>query len=280
MDDTPPKRHATADVSVVMPVYNAASTLLRALESIRAQTTPPKEVICIDDASTDNSAALIQSFIQTLNAQQAFQIRYIPLAHNQGVASARNHGLDAATGKYIAFLDADDVWHPEKIIRQLDAMERLNLDLLGGHSEILNAQQAYPTPPTQPLVAFSVQLMAGMLSNPWHTSSVMVRRNVCAHFSSSGHLSEDYGLWLHLLASNRRCARHLEPLSFMFKQAYGVSGLSAQLWRMQRGELVALSGIGAFSHPLKLGIAIPFSCLKFLWRLLQQQRKNRLTPGH
>lgn len=276
MDETPPKRHTLADVSVVMPVYNAASTLLRALESIAAQTTRPKEVICIDDASTDNSAALIQSF----NAQQAFQIRYIPLAHNQGVASARNHGLDAATGEYIAFLDADDVWHPEKIALQLHAMQRLNLDLIGGHSEVLNAQPPYPTPPIQPLTMVNVQLMAAMLSNPWHTSSVMVRRNVCAHFSDSGHLSEDYGLWLRLLASTRRCARHLEPLSFMFKQAYGVSGLSAQLWRMERGELAALSSIGIFSHPLKTGIAIPFSCLKFCWRLLQQHRKNRLTPSH
>jgi hypothetical protein len=276
MDDTPPKHHTLADVSVVMPVYNAASTLLRALESVAAQTTPPKEVICIDDASTDNSAALIHRF----NAQKTFQIRYIPLPHNQGVASARNHGLDAATGQYIAFLDADDVWHPDKIALQLHAMDRLHLDLLGGHSEISSTQQPCPTPPTQPLATFNVQLMSAMLSNPWHTSSVMVRRNVCVHFSDSGHLSEDYGLWLRLLASKRRCARHLEPLSFMFKQAYGVSGLSAQLWRMQRGELVALSGIGAFSHPLKLGIAIPFSCLKFFWRLVQQHRKNRLTSGH
>jgi glycosyltransferase involved in cell wall biosynthesis len=96
-------------VSVIIPVYNGTRYLRAALESVFAQTYRPFEVIVVDDGSVDDSGAIAQSFPD---------VRYIRQA-NQGVAAARNHGLDAARGEFFAFLDQDDLWTPEKLKFQM-----------------------------------------------------------------------------------------------------------------------------------------------------------------
>lgn len=107
----------TADVSVVIPYFNAASTIRRALASIRAQTQSVKEVLIVNDGS-DFSAlnALVEEFRADLN------LRLIDLKVNCGAACARNTGVANASCAFIAFLDADDVWHPEKIAVQYEFM--------------------------------------------------------------------------------------------------------------------------------------------------------------
>ena len=102
-----------APVSVVIPAYNAARFLPDALDSVGAQTLPPAEVLVIDDGSTDATGALAQS--------HPVGARLIRQA-NAGSAAARNRGLHAATARYVAFLDADDVWEPDKLARQLAAL--------------------------------------------------------------------------------------------------------------------------------------------------------------
>jgi glycosyltransferase involved in cell wall biosynthesis len=98
-------------VSCVVPVYNGECYLAEALDSIFAQTYRPLEVIVVDDGSTDGTAALLASFGQRITAlHQA----------NAGHAVARNRGVGAAQGEYLAFLDADDLWHPEKLARQVE----------------------------------------------------------------------------------------------------------------------------------------------------------------
>ncbi|MBK7724458.1 MAG: glycosyltransferase family 2 protein [Dehalococcoidia bacterium] len=96
-------------VSVVIPAYNAARFLAEAIESVLAQTVAPAEVIVVDDGSTDQTGRIAMGFSE---------VRLISLAHS-GVSVARNHGVGAATGSFIAFLDADDTWRPDKLDRQL-----------------------------------------------------------------------------------------------------------------------------------------------------------------
>lgn len=254
-------------VSVVIPVYNAEATLQRALDSVRAQTHPAFEVICVDDGSRDGSVTLARGYA----AGSAFALQVIEQPRNAGAAAARNRGVEQATGDVIAFLDADDVWSPDKLARQLDAMQRQGLDLIGGHSGLVaqatQAPQAGDAP--APLDTQPVTLRPAMLSNPFHTSSVLVRRDARVRFPDNGQLSEDYALWLQLIAAGWRCARHPQPLSFMYKPAFGASGLSARLWRMQRGELAALGAVGWRAHPGLLTLALPVSWLKFGLRLLR-----------
>jgi len=114
-------------VSCIVPVFNGERYLAEALDSILAQTWRPLEVIVVDDDSTDGSAAVV--------AKYDAQVSYVYQA-NAGPAAARNRGLDAAAGAFIAFLDADDLWREDKLDRQMARFEaRPGLDLCIAHLE-------------------------------------------------------------------------------------------------------------------------------------------------
>ena len=108
----------TPRVSVITPVWNAAPTLGEAVTSVRAQNVEDWEMLLIDDGSTDGSRAVAEAL-----AAAEPRIRVLGWKENRGPAAARNAGIRAAQGRYIAFLDADDRWRPEKLARQLAVME-------------------------------------------------------------------------------------------------------------------------------------------------------------
>jgi glycosyltransferase involved in cell wall biosynthesis len=108
-------------ISCIVPVYNGERYLREALDSILAQTYRPLEIILADDGSTDETAALAANY--------GDQVRYV-FQPNAGTAAACNLGLKAAQGDFVAFLAADDLWHPEKLSRQISRFQtRPNLDL-------------------------------------------------------------------------------------------------------------------------------------------------------
>lgn len=104
-------------VSVLMPVRDRAGPLREAVASVRAQTRGDWELLIVDDASTDGSAAAAAAL-----AAADPRIRALALPRPHGAAGARNAGLAAARGRYVAFLDSDDAWHPDKLARQLAFM--------------------------------------------------------------------------------------------------------------------------------------------------------------
>lgn len=108
----------TPDVSVVIPFYNRADTIRRAIESVRCQTVRNIEIILVDDASIDDAAA---SMADLLSDERLRLVRH---AKNRGVSAARNTGVAMARGRYVAFLDSDDFWYPTKLERQLEAIGR------------------------------------------------------------------------------------------------------------------------------------------------------------
>ncbi len=104
-----------APVSVVMGAYNAARFIIESLDSIRAQSAAPLEIIVVDDASTDATGALAEAWGATVVRQPS----------RSGVAGSRNAGIARATGEFIAICDADDLWHPAKLERQCAALGRV-----------------------------------------------------------------------------------------------------------------------------------------------------------
>jgi glycosyltransferase involved in cell wall biosynthesis len=109
-------------VSVVIPTYNRAKQTIAAVESVLAQTYPNFEIIIVDDGSRDRSGEVIQQFIgQRTNASHQILFFSQP---NQGASVARNKGISEARGEYIAFLDSDDTWDPEKLEFQMQALEQ------------------------------------------------------------------------------------------------------------------------------------------------------------
>ena len=117
MADAARKAFGSPLVSVVIPAYNAAATIERTLESVIAQTYANLEILVIDDGSTDASQEIATRF-----ARADSRIRVL-VQRNAGVAAARNHGLREANGAYVAPIDADDIWRPENIARQVAALE-------------------------------------------------------------------------------------------------------------------------------------------------------------
>ena len=114
-------------VSVVIPTYNRAAMVQRAIESVLAQTVTDLEVIVVDDGSSDGTE-------QILGGAFGDRIRYYAQA-NQGVSSARNKGLEKARGEWIAFLDSDDLWEEEKLEWQFKALERFRPQCNGCYTD-------------------------------------------------------------------------------------------------------------------------------------------------
>jgi glycosyltransferase involved in cell wall biosynthesis len=116
---------SAAEVSVLVPAYNAERYLGEALDSVLSQTQPPLEVIVVDDGSSDGTSAVAERFGE--------RVRYERRAH-AGIGSTRNRCVELARGDYIAFVDADDRWEPDKLERQLSAAQAEPwADIVFGH---------------------------------------------------------------------------------------------------------------------------------------------------
>lgn len=107
-------------ISIIVPVYNAEKYIETTIEMVRKQTYTDWELILVDDCSKDHSADVIQNCIR----EDAEKIRFIHKSVNEGAAKARNTGIAAASGRYIAFLDADDIWYREKLAKEMAYMEK------------------------------------------------------------------------------------------------------------------------------------------------------------
>lgn len=106
-------------VSVIMPAYNSEKHIAEAIASVQCQTLTDWELCITDDCSTDRTAEIIRTI-----AEHDSRVKFIKQPTNQGAAAARNASLDRAQGRYIAYLDADDIWYPEKLKRQVSIMEQ------------------------------------------------------------------------------------------------------------------------------------------------------------
>lgn len=104
-------------VSVITPAYNCAKYIGKTIESVQAQTYGNWEMVIVDDCSTDNTREVVESY-----SKNDFRVRYICLDKNSGAAVARTESMKAAKGEYMAFLDSDDMWKPEKLAKQLAFM--------------------------------------------------------------------------------------------------------------------------------------------------------------
>lgn len=107
-------------VSVVIPVYNASPALERAIRSVLAQTHPASEIIVVDDGSLEGVE---------LHVESPIKINVLRHERNRGPSAARNSGIRASAGQYVAFLDADDTWRPEKLVQQIEALDRSERDV-------------------------------------------------------------------------------------------------------------------------------------------------------
>jgi glycosyltransferase involved in cell wall biosynthesis len=238
----------SCDVSVVIPTYNSSATLLRALESLYGQSLPPREIIVVDDGSNDWE----QSQHIAASCPQRIPVRFIHLEKNQGVSTARNTGIAAAMGRYLAFLDSDDVWYRDKLRIQYELMARHNLDFsmhpychdiaraevdrdTEADREKVAADSDTLLPPVSPLTSWTP-----LLRND-STNSVMVLREKMVLYDTSLRRGEDFTLYMELLARPGCRALYIRQiLAGGFKSTIGASGLSRDVQGMHLGRTTAL----------------------------------------
>ena len=255
----------TAPVSVVIPCYRAASTIARALNSVAAQSYRPYEVIIVDDASDDETPKVLSLLLKEYGESW---LKLFFLESNQGPATARNYGWEQASRPWVAFLDADDTWHGDKLALQLGFMESHPEIGLSGH--LCGAPQTLVSGlPTR--FRISECYLSGLLySNYLRTPTVVLRREITLRFPEGRRYGEDYHLWLSFLGAGGRAAFLNLPLAATHKPAFGVSGQSAALWRMEKGELAALFAVW-YREQISLAKFVwvaGWSLLKFIRRLL------------
>jgi glycosyltransferase involved in cell wall biosynthesis len=258
---------ASADVpvSVVIPCFQAHATLPRAVASVAQQSSRARELIVVDDASGEDTSAVLRDLQQRYGEDW---LRIVRLERNQGPASARNAGWEAAGGEYVAFLDADDSWLPAKLERQHAFMRAHPEYALSGHRAVYGDD---PPVPVGAEPAFSeISRGSVLLRNPMVTPSFMVRRAIERRFHGESRHMEDHRFLQELVFSGARIARLEEPLALIHKAAFGAGGLSAELWSMERAELdnyraLRLGGhIGAFQH----GLLACYSLAKYARRCI------------
>ncbi len=261
-------RRAVIPVSVVIPCYRASESIERTLASVRAQTVWPLEVILVDDASGDGTLQLLQT-LADLYPQPP--MRVISQEQNQGAAMARNAGWSLAVGDYVAFLDADDAWLPEKLNLQYSFMSANTIVAASGHDyRIWGASQDARSLPDGPVQSRIISKLEIALRNPCVTPSVMVRRDIGMRFARDRRYVDDHLLWQEIIFSGLRFVKLNVVLAEVFKPLYGVSGLSSHLWEMQRAELDnyrILRRSGFYSVPVQL-VLQAYSLAKFVRRLL------------
>lgn len=210
-----------------MPSFNTAAYIGEAIESVLAQDYPHKELIVIDDGSTDATVELARSY--------GDQLRLITQA-NQGSAVARNKGLQAAQGDYIAFLDSDDIWLPGKLTTQVAYLERHpDIGMVFSRWQVWKPDQNGLFPPVSDLVPASSQPLSGnepdivpersgwlynrlLFSSLLHTITVMARRSLIERvgpFDTSLKRGQDYDYWIR--ASQQTQIHQLDCLFALYR---------------------------------------------------------------
>lgn len=194
------KKLAKPVVSVIMPAYNAAAYVEEAIASVQRQTMQAWELLVIDDCSTDSTYAKAKAMVQGDP-----RIQVLRNVKNSGVARTRNRGIDRAQGAYIAFLDSDDVWHPEKLHRQLEKMAEENAQvgycsyaIIGASGEKVKADYLVPETMTFEDI---------LKENSIQCSAMLIRADVVKKFMfNTEFFHEDYVLGLQMLQNGYKAA--------------------------------------------------------------------------
>lgn len=200
------KKYENKTVSIIIPIYNSEKYIGETIESVLNQSYEDIEIIVVDDCSTDNSKEIAKSYTEKYK-----NVVYFSQEKNEGVAVARNKGMLIAKGRYIAFLDSDDVWKPDKLSKQLELMDKKNakicftaIQMIDESGEIIK-----DICDVRDVVDYKFILKNTMIA----TSSVIIDRKLVGEFSMTLRRSgQDYSTWLKLMRDGSKAYGINEPL--------------------------------------------------------------------
>lgn len=255
-------------VSIVVPVHNAGQYIAETIRSVCQQTFPDWELILVDDASTDDSVEQIRKTAAAVSPKVRERIRLICRNEAAGPAGARNTGTRAAKGEYLAFLDADDLWYPEKLARELRFLQEESAAFVCtsyqfGDAEGRPTGRAVHVPP-------SLTFRRALTRTVIFTSTVLIdRRQVPPDLQLMPEIaSEDTAAWWRIL-QHGFTARGLDELLVVYRRP--AASLSSdkgkavgRIWQLYR----KIAGLGR--------VQAAFCLLGWAWRAAWR----RIVPDH
>lgn len=187
-------------VSVIMPPYNCAKYISQSIDTVIAQTVTDWEIQIVDDCSTDNTAEVLKPYLN-----QFSNIHYHRLDKNSGPAIARTEAIKRSTGKYLAFLDSDDLWYPDKLEKQIAFMEKFDVSFSCTAYEQMdtdgNKLHIAMFPPEKTSYKKCIRL-----SNPIGNLTVMYDQKTLGKFAVPEiKKRNDFALWLQILKKTPYC---------------------------------------------------------------------------
>ncbi|MBC2053964.1 glycosyltransferase family 2 protein [Listeria welshimeri] len=218
-------------VSIIMPCYNSANVIDMSIQSVLSQSYQNFQLIIVDDYSTDHSIEKIKEYLSD------YRIQLVQLPRNMGVAKARNVGIKHSLGRFIAFLDSDDVWQPEKLKKQVRMIESNKVPL------VYSAYHTFLDDTNEPLKKIQVPEFIdyeGLLRNTIiGCLTVMVDRNKTGEFEMPDIPGgEDTATWLNILKSSGGALGTNESLAYYRVSSASLSGnkwrMAWRTWRMYR----------------------------------------------
>ena len=254
-----------AQVTIVVPVYNAEKYILETLQSIARQSFRAFEVIIVDDCSSDGSADIVGRFCEH---DQRF--RYLrSLANFGGPAGPRNLGISQSMSPWVAFCDADDVWVPHKLDIQMQVANLTGADVIS--SEVRDFADGEPrpdfAPPKSPVLTHTIPHARLLLKNWIALSSVVVRRSalkIAGPFNEARtHIAvEDFDMWLRITGQGMTIRRVMSPLVHYRKLP---TSISASKTMMVRKALNVIGEDYARRNQARLfGVIRPIHCLLYI----------------
>jgi teichuronic acid biosynthesis glycosyltransferase TuaG len=245
--------------SVIIPAYNADKTIERALDSVLAQSYPAYELIVIDDASKDSTRALLET-------KYAECILFIQKINNTGSSIARNTGMDAATGDYFAFLDADDMWHKDKLML-MNTILTARPDITLFYHPYTRTELADKKLP-EDIVVYKLPFIKLLPGNPVATSCIILRNKPQFRFEPTMRYTEDYDLCLRIGYKHKLYFINI-PLTQIFRKFTSSGGISENTWKMRKGEMRAYGRLTKL-HPLFIFLQ-PFLFISSIGKHLYKQ---------
>lgn len=265
-------------ISILMPVYKGERFIAQSIDSVLAQSYPDIELIIINDGSPDNSAAVIQPYLADP------RVKYIE-QQNAGVAAARNAGIRAAAGEYIAVLDQDDLWLPDKLARQLEYLDE-HPEIALVHSNIHfidDVGERIPDPEWAWVAPTCGQVLPEMVQrNSICTCTVLMRKRALEQaglFRQELAPADDWDLWLRIAA--RHPIGFVDAVTAYYRVHQGNE--SRNLLKMQKAEIRVVETF-IHEHPGAVGDAITrtklFSLYSEAARLLERSGRHAEARGY
>ncbi|WP_416665947.1 glycosyltransferase family 2 protein [Egbenema bharatensis] len=262
----------TASVTVIIPCYRCTDTIDRAVDSVVNQTVKPAEVILVDDGSNDDTPASLR---RLQREQGADWIKVIELDQNSGVSVARNTGWNAASCDYVAFLDADDAWHRDKIAVQYDWMNAHPNVMLSGHPVVIKPKGLNTEKPPPEITATVIPKHRLLLSNAFALSSLMVKRDCSIRFDPSLRYSQDYYFCLEAVLQGNTAVNMNYPILYRFNAPYGESGLTKRMKALEADELSIYRKIWQSGH-----IHLTLYSMLCLWSFVRYVKRLCVSSVH